>query len=97
MSLLQQLHDAEISGQIDWLFDTAWHVEIGKPVLASATVSSEQEALAWLEEKAKELFGWGPGADDEVAAFLLRLKSKPVKTEADLLLIQAIEEGMGKQ
>src|SRR3954463_1886783 len=37
--LLQDLHDSEISGSITWLFDNAWHAEVGCPpmwVLGSA-------------------------------------------------------------
>jgi hypothetical protein len=63
MHTLQQLHDAEISGTIDWLFDKAWHVEIGKPKQAEATVGSMSEAIEWIEQKAQELYGWTPEDD----------------------------------
>ena len=54
---LQELHDREIAGGITWLFDGAWRVWIGSPILAEANVSSEAEALAWLAKKAEELYG----------------------------------------
>lgn len=54
---LQSLHDHEIAGKIEWLYDENWRVSIGDPVHASATVKSEAEALAWLRAKAKEHYG----------------------------------------
>lgn len=58
VTTLQQLHDREIAGGVEWLFDGAWHVWIGwSPIRDEANVSSEAEALAWLAEKAEELYG----------------------------------------
>ena len=61
---LQQLHDLEIAGGIEWTYDGAWRVTIGSPVLAEARASSEDEAMTWLTEKAAELYGItrNPGA-----------------------------------
>lgn len=54
---LQLLHDLEIAGSVTWLFDGDWHVTIGSPVLDEANVDSEEEAMAWLRDKAKEHYG----------------------------------------
>lgn len=54
---LQLLHDLEIAGSISWYFDGAWHVTIGSPVLDEANVGSEEEAMAWFRDKAKEHYG----------------------------------------
>ncbi len=54
---LQLLHDLEIAGSIEWLYDGAWHVTIGSPVQAEALVNSEREALDWLKAKALEIYG----------------------------------------
>jgi hypothetical protein len=56
LDTLQELHDLEIAGGIEWLYDGAWHVWIGNPKLADANVSSEEEAKRWLREKAAELY-----------------------------------------
>lgn len=53
---LQELHDLEIAGGIEWLFDGSWRVWIGNPKLAEANVGSEDEAMRWLREKAEELY-----------------------------------------
>lgn len=53
---LQLLHDLEIAGGIEWMYDGAWHVWIGNPKQAEANVSSEREALDWLKAKALEIY-----------------------------------------
>lgn len=55
---LQQLHDLEIPGGIEWTFDGAWRVWIGNPMRDEANVGSEAEALEWLDRLARELYFW---------------------------------------
>jgi len=54
---LQQLHDLEIAGGIEWTFDGAWRVWIGNPLRDEAMVGSEAEAMTWLRKKAAEIYG----------------------------------------
>jgi hypothetical protein len=56
---LQLLHDLEIAGGIEWMYDGAWHVWIGNPKQAEANVSSEQEALDWLRARAVQIYPVG--------------------------------------
>jgi len=53
---LQLLHDLEISGGIEWMFDGAWRVWIGSRKKDEATVSGEREAMDWLKAKAFEIY-----------------------------------------
>jgi len=60
-TFLQELHDDEINGSIEWVFDRAWMARIGAPVLAEAskaeaTFMSLGEAAEWLRSKAVELY-----------------------------------------
>lgn len=57
---LQQLHDLEIAGGIEWTFDGAWRVWIGNPMQDEANVGSEAEALEWLRKKAREIYRVDP-------------------------------------
>jgi len=65
---LQQLHDLEIPGGIEWTFDGAWRVWIGNPLRDEAMVGSEAEAMEWLAAKAQELYD--VDADEEPAIHL---------------------------
>jgi hypothetical protein len=60
--LLQDLHDSEISGAIIWLFDRAWHAEVGCPPRAEADVDTAIEAVEWLRATAIELYPESPFA-----------------------------------
>lgn len=54
---LQQLHDLEIPGGIEWTYDGAWRVWIGNHLRDEAMVGSEAEAMTWLRKKAGEIYG----------------------------------------
>lgn len=59
MGILQRLHDSEINASIASFFDGAWTVRIGDEMngwKAEERVGSEEEANAWLDGKARELF-----------------------------------------
>lgn len=60
--LLQDLHDSEINGTIDWLYDRAWHAEIGKPPHAEADFDTGAEAVEWLRATAIKLYPDSPFA-----------------------------------
>lgn len=62
---LQLLHDLEISGGIEWMYDSAWHVWIGNPKRDEANVRSEREAMDWLKAKALELYPDSDGKGGE--------------------------------
>lgn len=55
MTTLQQLHDLEIPGGIEWTYDGAWRAWIGNPLRDEAMVGSEAEAMGWLDRRAREL------------------------------------------
>ena len=58
MEILQMLHDSEINGSIEWLFDGVWEVKIGggNGTKAIGQVKTAAEAEAWLHFKARELY-----------------------------------------
>jgi hypothetical protein len=60
--LLQDLHDSEISRTLDWLYDSAWHAEIGKPPHAAADFDTGAEAVEWLRATAIRLYPDSPFA-----------------------------------
>jgi len=45
---LQDLHDEEISGSIEWLYDQVWTARIGNPVLAEDSFRTLYEAVNWM-------------------------------------------------
>src|SRR5262245_32705047 len=55
--ILQDLHDEEINGSIEWMYDRAWSAQIGlaNPV-TSPCLSSLEDALAWLRNEAVRLY-----------------------------------------
>jgi len=58
-SILQRLHDSEINGSIEWFFDGVWTVKLGDIVngwTVGEVVDSLEEAEAWLDAKARELY-----------------------------------------
>ena len=65
---LQQLHDLEVAGGIEWTFDGSWRVWVGNPLRDEAMVGSEAEAMEWLAAKAQELYD--VDADEEPAIHL---------------------------
>lgn len=62
--IMQRLHDREINSSITSFYDGAWTVKIGGSDMAGwkaqELVASFEEAEAWLEAKARELY---PAAD----------------------------------
>src|SRR4051794_2673208 len=53
---LQELHDSEINGSIEWMFDRVWTARIGAPVLAEASFNTLGEAAHWMLDKVNELY-----------------------------------------
>jgi len=53
---LQELHDSEINGSIEWMYDRVWTARIGAPVLAEASFNTLSEAAHWMLDTANELF-----------------------------------------
>lgn len=66
-SILQRLHDSEISGDIYWLYGSPFSVRIGSPPIEEATVGSWTEVEEWLRQKAVELYPESNFAKDERA------------------------------
>ena len=58
--LLQDLHDSEISGLITWLFDNAWHAEVGCPPIRERNFETAAEAIRWLQITALALYPDSP-------------------------------------
>lgn len=58
MSVIQELHDSEINGAVEWLYDGAFAVRIGGPEgpVATDQLHSWQEAEIWLRMMATELY-----------------------------------------
>ena len=59
LSILQRLHDSEINGSVRWFFGGDWAVRLGDELngwKAEGLVSSLDEALDWLDQKARELY-----------------------------------------
>lgn len=57
MGILQRLHDSEINASIATFNDGAWSVKLGDALNgfeAEAVVSSEEDAEAWLDAKARK-------------------------------------------
>ncbi len=61
--VLQALHDSEISGKIEWLFDKSWHAEVGCPPHAEAIVDTAAEAIEWLRATAIQIYPNSPFAE----------------------------------
>jgi hypothetical protein len=59
---LQELHDDEINGSIEWVFDRVWTARIGAPVLAEASFNNLNEAANWMLVKVNELYPDSPVA-----------------------------------
>ena len=59
-SLLEDLHDSEINGEIGWFFDRVWRAKIGDPwngyVAEEDGLLSLAHAVEWLRSKAIELY-----------------------------------------
>jgi aminoglycoside phosphotransferase (APT) family kinase protein len=60
---LQDLHDEEISGSIEWLYDQVWTARIGNPVLAEdsfRTLNEVSSAAIAMPEASRRapLFPW---------------------------------------
>ena len=58
--LLQDLHDSEISGLITWLFDNAWHAEVGCPPIRERNFETAAKAIRWLQITALALYPDSP-------------------------------------
>ena len=59
-SLLEDLHDSEINGEIGWFFDRVWRAKIGDPwngyIAEVDGLPSIAQAAEWLRSKAIELY-----------------------------------------
>ena len=59
-SLLEDLHDSEINGEIGWFFDRVWRAKIGDPWngfrAETDGLLSLAHAAEWLRSKAIELY-----------------------------------------
>jgi hypothetical protein len=59
-SLLDDLHDSEINGEIGWFFDGVWRAKIGDPCNGFQAeidgLLSLSQAAEWLRSKAIELY-----------------------------------------
>jgi len=63
----QALHDSEINSTISSMFDGSWTVGIGDELngwKATELVGSLEEAEAWLDRKAREIFPRSDYAQD---------------------------------
>jgi hypothetical protein len=58
--LLQDPQDSEISGSISWLFDNAWHAEIGCPPIRERNFETAAQAIRWLQITAIALYPNSP-------------------------------------
>ncbi len=52
-SVIQQLHESEINGEVSWLFDGTFRARVGE---TEATLKSWAEAEQWLGERVMELY-----------------------------------------
>ena len=59
-SLLEDLHDSEINGEIGWFFDGVWRAKIGDPWNGYRAeidgLPGLSEAAEWLQSKAIEIY-----------------------------------------
>jgi hypothetical protein len=59
-SLIEDLHDSEINGDIGWFFDGVWRAKLGDPrngyVAEADGLPSIRQAAEWLRSKAIELY-----------------------------------------
>jgi hypothetical protein len=58
-STMQRLHDREINSSISSFYDSRWTAKLGDEIngwKAEETLNSFEEAEAWLEAKARELY-----------------------------------------
>jgi len=59
-SLLEDLHDSEINGEIGWFFGRVWRAKIGDPCNGYQAevdgLPGLAEAAEWLRQKANELY-----------------------------------------
>lgn len=66
-SLIGDLHDSEINGEISWIYDGGWTAKLGdrnNGYEAEATFNSLPEAVEWLRAKAIELYPDSDFAED---------------------------------